>query len=454
MKKNRFQKDKDWTQGSITRNLVLLSLPIITSQSLNMIGPTIDLIWVGKLGSVSIAGVGVAGMAVMFVMSAMMGLAQGARAMVARFVGSGNASEANNVAQHAFVISTVYSFIMVMVGIFFSEAILRLLGVDAEVVAEGGTYLRIMFVGATARSFRMMTESIMQSSGDAITPMKISFLFRSFHIVLCPFLILGWWIFPRLGVSGAALTNILSQSLGLVVGLWVLYNGHTRLALSLKDFHLDLHIVWRMVKIGIPVAVMGMQRSLGQLLLIIVMAPFGTMAVAAHSLIHRIEMVLAMLCMGMGISAGVLAGQSLGAGKPDRAEKSGWYAAGLAETVMVICSTAVFIWPEVIIRVFNTEPNLVNTASIFLRIAVVGFLMLGCGPLFVQMLSGIGDTLPPMLIALLNTWGLLIPLAFILPKIGNLGVFGVRWAMAAAMFLPGAAYLIYFKTGRWKRKVV
>ena len=71
--------------------------------------------------------------------------------------------------------------------------------------------MRILFIGSVAMSFRMLIEGIMQASGDTVSPMKITIGYRFFHIVLCPFLIFGWWIFPALGVSGAALTNVISQ---------------------------------------------------------------------------------------------------------------------------------------------------------------------------------------------------------------------------------------------------
>jgi Na+-driven multidrug efflux pump len=82
--------DKDWTQGSIIRNLWSLSWPMVITNSIMMLGPTIDMIWVGKLGSASVAGVGVSGMAVMMVGGAMMGLAMGMRAVIARYIGSGD----------------------------------------------------------------------------------------------------------------------------------------------------------------------------------------------------------------------------------------------------------------------------------------------------------------------------------------------------------------------------
>jgi Na+-driven multidrug efflux pump len=174
-----------------------------------MIGPTIDLIWVGRLGEASIASVGVSGMAVMFIMSAMMGLSQGTRAMVAKFVGAGDMPDANNVAIQSFNISVCYSIIMASVGIFYTENILKILGVQPEVILEGAAYMRIMFIGAGIGSFRMMTESIMQASGDAMTPMKIGFIFRIVHVLICPFLIFGWWISPKMGVNGAAMANLI-----------------------------------------------------------------------------------------------------------------------------------------------------------------------------------------------------------------------------------------------------
>lgn len=107
-----------------------------------------------------------------------------------------------------------------------------------------------------------------------------------------------------------------------------------------------------------------------------------------------------------------------------------------------------------IVKIFNSEPELIKTGSVFLRIGAVGFLMMGFGPTFMHILSGAGDTFPPMLISILSTWGVLVPLAVILPKIMNPGAYGVRWAIVASFFTSAVAYFTYFKTGRWKKKRV
>ena len=445
---------QDWTQGSIVRNLWSLSWPMIVSNGLNMLGPTIDMIWVGRLGSASIAGVGVAGIAVMLVMSAMMGLFMGLRAMVARFIGAGDIEGANRVARQGFIVSAAFAIVMASVGAFFAEPILVLLGLEPDVVAEGAAYMRIMFGGVVVMAFRMVAEGVMQASGDAVTPMRIAIFFRVFHVALCPFLIFGWWIFPRLGVSGAAVTNVVSQSLGLALGLWFLFSGRSRLRLTLSNFRLDLNIIWRMVKIGIPASIMGLQSNLGQFVLMWIMVPFGTLAVAGHTLCQRVEMILFIPGVGLGMAAGVLAGQNLGARQPERAERSGWLAVGLAEGIMAICSVVILLWAEGIIHLFSSEPGLVDIGGTFLRIATVGYLMLGSIIVSQFCISGAGDTLPPMIFALVITWLVQLPLAFFLPRVTDLGVYGVRWSMVTGILVGTVAFITYFRLGRWKRKEV
>src|SRR3989304_4990839 len=130
-------RGRDWTQGSILRNLLALSWPMIIANSVNMIGPTVDMIWVGRLGSAAIAGVGVSGITVMLAQSGLMGLFQGLRAMVARFIGAGDEKQANHVAQQAMVLAAISSVTLAVVGIFLAEDILRLVGVAPEVIGTG-----------------------------------------------------------------------------------------------------------------------------------------------------------------------------------------------------------------------------------------------------------------------------------------------------------------------------
>jgi len=446
--------DRDWTKGSIVRNLLSLAWPMILGSSLNTLGPTIDMIWVGRLGVASVAGVGVAGMVVMLMSSLRMGLYTGLRAMIARFVGAGNNENANHVAQQAFVVGAAFSAFIAFVGVFFAEAILSLLGLEADVVVAGAAYIRIQFIGAIFMSLRMITESTMQASGDAITPMKIAVVYRIFHVILCPFLVFGWWVFPRMGVSGAAMTNVVSQFLGGGLGLWVLFSGKTRMRLTLRNFHLDGNMIWRIVKIGIPASISSMERGVSQAVMLWFMTSYGTLAIAAHTICSRADMMVSITAMGIGQAAGVLAGQNLGANKLGQAEKACWVAAGIGEGLMIAISLAIFLSPQTLAHIFTTDPELAEVTSVFLRIMMAYFLVEGLRMVFMRCLNDVGDTIPPMLIAILSMWAIQIPLAYFLPRIFGLNVLGVRWAMAIGTIVQVVAYVTYFRLGRWKQRRV
>jgi len=447
-------RGRDWTQGSIFKNLLLLSWPMAVTNTLMMLGPTIDMIWVGKLGSGSIAGVGVAGTAVQLVMGAMMGLTAGMRALIARFIGAKDIDSANRAAQQASVVTAIYAILMAVVGVFYSEEIVAMVGVKPEVVEAGAAYLRINFIGSAPMAFRMMMDSIMQASGDSMNPMIIAVIYRILHIALCPFLVFGWWIFPELGVSGAAWTAVISQSVGVILGINVLFGNRSRLKLSIRGFRFDFDIIWRIVRIGFPALISGIQRTLQQFILLLFMAPFGTIAVAAHTISQRIEMILFMPAMALGMGAGVLVGQNLGANQLERAEKSAWLATMIVEVVAVIACVAILIWSDPIVSVFNSEADVVKTSTEYLYILLPSFVMVGFMMVLMNAVQGAGDTMPMMIISIVTTWLITIPFAYFLPKWTDWGVYGIRWVMTASMVLGGLANIIYFRTGRWKTKRV
>ena len=489
------QGERDWTTGSVPRNLLALSWPMMVTEGLYMIGISIDMVWVGRLGSAAIAGIGVAGIYAGVQMMIMTGLSMGTRALIARYIGSRDIEGANYAAQQAFIVSLIYTVVMAVLGVVFAETVLTLMGFASDVVAIGAAYMRIMFgFGSVTVAFWYMGYSIIQASGDATTPLVITIFYRILHVPLCYALVLGEWGFPQMGADGAAVANVISRATGMVLVLWALYAGWAvsfnsnrwlrgwkvlgtdisiprrllhfvavwrvfivgpgRLRLTMRGFRVDLAMVWRMVKIGIPASIMGVQRSLGMIIVAGLVGAYGTTAVAAHSLQQRVEMVLMPVNLGLGLGSGVLAGQNLGARQPERAERSSWQAALLSTGLMVICSAAVFFWAENIVRIFNSEPDLVAMTSMFLRIATAGYIFLGVGTVLMQSLSGAGDTVPPMVFGIIAAWGVTVPLAYFLPGIGDIGVNGVRWALVSGFVAQAILSITYFRLGRWKRKKV
>ncbi|HSW57040.1 MAG TPA: MATE family efflux transporter [Dehalococcoidales bacterium] len=445
---------RSWTSGSLAGNLWSLAWPMTINNTIAAIGPTIDMIWVGRLGASAIAGVGVAGMAVMVVNALIFGLFIGSSALIARYFGARNLEMANRMAHQAFLIGLLFSIVMALVGIFFAGPILVLMGVDASVVPQGTAYLRIQLIGMFSMIGVTVAQSIMQASGDSKTPLYISFGYRLLQVALCPLLVFGWWIFPRLEVSGAALSSVITQGSGCVLAIWLLLKGRSNLPLSFKNFRFEPDLAWRALKIGFPASITFMERALAELVMVRFIAPFGTVAVAAQSLTQRIDQFIQNLAGGFGTASGVLGGQSLGAGQPQRAEKTGWLAVGLASLICLVCSAIVWFWIEPILRLFTGNDDLLQISASFLRIQIASYVVWGLVVVISLFLNGIGDTIFPMFVNLFTIWVIQIGLAYVLPLYTPLGVYGIRWAVVAGILVRAVVYPLYYQSGRWKTKKV
>ncbi len=446
--------DRDWTKGSVLRNLFSLSWPMLIMEGLFASSQIVDMIWIGKLGPAAIAGVGVANIVVMLVMTMDIGLVIGVQAMVARHVGAKDMGAANHIAGHGFILCVLWGSFLTGAGVIFAEPIMAVFRVEPEIMAEGATYLRTIFAGWIPLEILVMSLYVVQSSGDTLTPMKIELFIRSVHVSLCPFLVLGLWVFPRLGVTGAAMSNVISQMIGAVIGLWILFGGHTRLRLSVSGFRFDPRTIVRILKIGVPALVAILQRPLGDMILIWLIVPFGTLAVAAHSLVGRVDMLIFMPGIALGAGAGVLVGQNLGAGRVERAQSSAWLAVWFVQVFLMICSAALLLWAEQIMGVFTKEAELIRLGSLFLRIATGGYLVLAFVLVLQSCIAGSGDTVPNMIVSVAAVWVIQLPLAYILSHVTELGVLGVRWAVVAGTFAAAVIFLVYFSLGRWKVKKI
>jgi putative MATE family efflux protein len=454
MRRNENTVKRDLFEGNIVPCLIALSWPVLISQCLNVFGPIIDLIWVGKLGSDAVAGVGIAGIISMVAMVAMYGFVSGVRALIARLMGTNDTKNANHAALQAYVMSLSLYVIIAIIGILFAEVILNFFRLEAEVVTEGAAYLRIMFIGAIFQSLWLISESIMQASGDTLTPMRIAVFVRLLHLGLCPILIFGWWIFPVLGVRGAAVSNAVSMGLGLALSLWVLFSGRTRVRLTLNKYHFDLNIIWRMVKVGLPNLFMHIQHHIFILMLLKLITPFGTVAVVAHAIWFRTDTIIIILGMSVGIGAGVMAAQNLGANQPERARKIGWTGAFITLLLMLVTLVIVMVWAEAIAGIFNNELDVVKITSSFLRIAATSYLAAGLNNIFMVFLITTGNTLAALLLEMAHTWCVQLPLAFLLTRYTDMGLYGMRWGMVIGLLVAGVIFTLYFWKGNWASKEV
>ncbi|MBI4282482.1 MAG: MATE family efflux transporter [Chloroflexi bacterium] len=462
---------RDLTTGSIRRNLVFLAWPQVTDGALNVLDQLLDIFWAGRgIGARAIAGIGVAQNYIMFIRLGRQGIDMSMRAMVARSVGAGDLRMANHVVLQAVTINLILAFLAMVPGIIFTEFLLRILGMSSELIALAKGYMQIQFLASLTQGFRIMSGAALQASGDTLTPMKATLTARVMDWILTPFLMFGWLGFPALGLNGVAWVNALSGFIGFAINSYGLLTGSSRLHLTFRGYYLDFPLMGRMLKVGIPASVIMAERALTQLIVIGIVARFGDYALAAYALVRRVEMVAMLGGQGLGNACGVISGQSIGAGRPERARQTVRWAMVYVVPIMAILGALFLAFPRFFLSIFNQEPELLAVADTWLRILVVSFLVLAPGQIFQQTFQISGDTVAPMVVVIITMWFVEIPTAVILsgvaqtwsifgwtpplPTITSLGQFGVAWAVVLGMGVRLLLYTPYFFWGPWMHKDV
>ncbi len=428
-----------------------MSWPQIAESFLSVVDQLADLIWAGRIGFQAIAGLGVAQTYLMMVMTARMGLDAGMRSMISRAVGAREIAYANHVMLQALTLSTVYSLVLVAVGLVLTEPLLRVMGLGDEVVRQAAGYMRFQLFAMSMMGLQRLSAGALQASGDAMTPLRAASVSRVSHLLLSPFLIFGWWLFPSLDLAGAGAANLIAQTLGLSMNMSALLRGTSRLKLSFKGYYVDYPMIWRILKVGIPASVTGAQRAVSQLIVVFIVAPFGGGALAAFALSRRAENTVSHASRGMGRAAGALAGQNLGAGYTDRARQSVLWALIYAGGASVAVSALFLAFPSPVAAFFNSDAEFVARASLWLQVLAVGYLSMNAVQVFTQAFNTSGDTFAPMVIMLSTMWLVELPLAFALSQYTALAEFGVPWAIVIGMTVRALAFGVYFVRGRWLR---
>jgi len=309
-----------------------------------------------------------------------------------------------------------------------------------------------MFVGSFTIFLGFILNSILRSAGDAFTPMIVLGISTVINIVLDPFFIFGLWIFPRLGVAGSALATIIARGIGVALLFWVFHQGHSIIHLKIKHVKLDFSIMWRIIKIGVFGSVQAVLRNISGLLLMRLVAVYGTFAIAAYVVGMRLRMIVMMPGFGLAIASATLVGQNLGAGKPRRAEKTTWITVGIGISIMTFFGIIYIIFAQNIIAFFNDNPEVVKIGITYLYVigGTLGFI--GLSIILGRALNGAGDTISPMIITAIGLLAFRIGLAFLFSW--KWGLIGIWLGIAASSVIQGLMIAFWFNTGRWKFKEI
>ncbi|MGH2571862.1 MAG: MATE family efflux transporter, partial [bacterium] len=298
----------------------------------------------------------------------------------------------------------------------------------------------------------MVTEATFRSCGDSRSPMVVVLCGTLLNVVLDPLLILGIGPFPRLEVRGAAIATLVAEIV-VTVSFAAMYAARRfPLALRLSDRSI---FSWRrgeqVLRIGAPHALIGILFSAVYMFVAKITGAFGAPALAALGVVNRLESVNYLAASAVGLGVATLVGQSLGAGRPERAEQCANQGAALITWWTAFTTIVFLLFPEQCVRLFTRDPTAVREGATFLRIVAISQVFMGWEIVYAQAFTGAGDTMPPCWISSLTSL-VRIPLAWWLAGPAGAGTDGVWWTISLTCVARGLFIPAWFRLGRWKRK--
>lgn len=442
--------EQEYTSGSINKAIFMLSVPMILEMVMESLFAVVDVFFVAKLGVDAVATVGLTESMLMILYSVAIGISMAATAVVARRTGEKDKNGAAHAGMQAIYLGVGFSIIVSIVGILFAKELLTLMGASKELVANNYRYTQILMATNAVILMLFLINGIFRGAGDASIAMRSLWLANGLNIILCPVLIYGIGPIPGFGLIGAAMATTIGRGTGVCYQLYHLFKGKGVIAIKRQHIKPDLPILKNLIKIASGGTAQFLIASASWIFLVRIISQFGSDALAGYTIGIRVIIFTILPAWGMANAAATLVGQNLGAGQPDRAERSVWRTAYFNTIFLVTVATAFFVFAPNIISLFNDQPAVLQYGVECLRYVCLGYLFYGYGMVLPQAFNGAGDTKTPTLINLFGFWAFQIPLAYVLATTIGWGPKGVFLAIAIAESAIAVAAIIIFRRGKWK----
>ena len=395
-----------------------LAIPIMFGMGIQTLYNLVDMIFIGRLGGQSIAGIAFNMPLFFLVLGLTMGLGTGVTASIARFIGQNNKKEADNSAEHAIFMAVVISLFLSSLGLLFGERILSLFGAEGEILSIGWEYLHVMCFGMPFMIFSGFFRSILAGEGDMKLPMMVAGLGTVLNIILDPIFIFDLENYGGLGfglgVAGAAMATVISQVIVFCVFIYMLFvKEHSYITFRLKDFSFSSDIIWDIVKVGLPASLSMVVMAIGQGVFNKILIHFSADTVAAYQVAGRLDMLVFLPIFSIAASLTTLVGMFFGAKEYDILRFTIKYGIISAFCITVLSSVLIYLFADLAVGFFTDDEFIISIAVTFLKLFAFVYPLISIGITTGRVLQGLGKGLPVLVITIVRVLGVSAPLAFL-----------------------------------------
>jgi len=377
------------------------------------------------------------------------GLAGGV--LVSQYKGRQKHEEVNFISGQVLLIATIVSLFFSFLGYIFTPQIVGIFATEEIVFLNAISYLKVAFLGLVFVFGYMVYQSLSRAVGENKMPIFIVLATVLLNFFLDPLFIYGWKFVPAFGVAGAATATLITQMIALTMGLIVLLRGKTGIHLKLSYFKPNFEQIKKIIFLGIPISLEQSSRAIGFILINIIVATFGTVALASYGIGSQMISLIIIPALSIAIANSTLVGHNIGAGKIDRAEKITKISMLLGFVLLTIAGITFFIFASNIVNIFinSKDVEVIKEGGLFLKIVALSFGFIGVQMAVLGSLRGAGSVNSTFFIAF-STVCFQVISVFLLSKYFFHNQIGVWYAFPLSNIFGALLAVIIFFRGKWK----
>lgn len=427
----------------VNKLLLSMSLPIMISMLVQALYNIVDSIFVAKISENALTAVSLAFPIQSLMIATATGTGVGVNAILSKSLGEKNFEKANRAAVNGVFLALVSYVLFVIVGLVVTMPFYRSQTADAEILAYGKQYLTIVCVASIGLFTQIIFERLLQSTGKTIYTMITQGTGAIINIILDPILIFGLFGFPAMGVAGAAAATVVGQIVGGIMGIVINEKVNHEIKLAWKGFRPNLQMIGGIYKVGVPSIIMQAIGSLMTYGMNLILISFTSTATAVFGVYFKLQSFIFMPIFGLNNGMIPIIAYNYGAGKKERLIKTMKLSIAYAMTVMAIGFLIFQTLPQVLLQWFNASDRMMEIGIPALRIISISFLLAGfciiCGSVF----QALGNGVYSMVVSIARQLVVLLPVAFLLSRLGNVNYVWWAFPIAELMSLALSTFFLF-----------
>ena len=448
---NKIRTENKMGTMPVRQLLVSMAWPAVLSMTINALYNVVDSIFVAQISEDALTAVSIVNPIQMLIIALSVGSGVGINSLISRRLGAGRQDEADQAASTGIRIGLINYLLFFIVGLFVTVPFVGSYAEKGTYIFEAArTYMMIVCIGSIFLNVQVVIEKILQATGNMIAPMVCGLTGAIVNIALDPILIFGLLGLPALGVAGAAIATVSGQMCGMLVGVCIMVKGEHLVEVKIKNFRINWKVVLDIYKVGLPSIIM---QSIGSLMLILynmILVVDSTTAVAVLGIYFKIQSFVFMPVFGLNQGAMPIMGYNYGA--RDKKRLMDTYKEGLKLALLVMgLGLLIFqIFPSELLRMFDASQEMLRIGVPALRIISICFLPAAFGIISSTMFQATGHGVLSLFASLLRQLVGILPLAYILIRIGGVTL---SWASFPLAEIIGLTYSAVMMRRLYKKEI-